>query len=40
LVTADAVADLEPDDMAFTEIGDVGLKGLAAPVRLFQARRQ
>jgi adenylate cyclase len=39
LVTADAVVEPAPDDVAFTEIGDVGLKGVATPVRLYQAGR-
>jgi adenylate cyclase len=39
LVTADAVVEPVPDDVAFTEIGDIGLKGVSAPVRLYQAGR-
>jgi adenylate cyclase len=39
LVTADAVVEPAPDDVAFTEIGDVGLKGVSVPIRLFQAGR-
>jgi adenylate cyclase len=39
LVTADALVEPAPADVAFTEIGDVGLKGVAAPVRLYQAAR-
>jgi adenylate cyclase len=39
LVTVDAVVEPPPDGVEFSEIGDVGLKGVAAPVRLFQAKR-
>jgi adenylate cyclase len=38
LVTADAAPEPPPDGVSFSEIGEVGLKGVSAPVHLFQAR--
>jgi adenylate cyclase len=39
LATETVVAEASSEDLAFSEIGDVGLKGLAGPVRLSRAER-